>query len=88
MKRGAVVPAGREPFTITPSAPQGAVAAVLGMARAIGLDRVLGARGNRCRDLGIADLATLAPERPLTLTTRPTTIQQKAFDRLALACTQ
>jgi len=47
----------------------------------------------------LADLATLArntmvtalaPDRPLTLMTRPTTIQQKAFDLLAvpLACTQ
>jgi hypothetical protein len=47
----------------------------------------------------LADLTTLArntvvtalaPERPLTLMTRPTTIQQKAFDLLAIAiaCTQ
>jgi len=54
LKGGAVVPAGQNPFTITRSLPHGAVAAVLGMARAIGLDRVLGPRGNRCRDLVLA----------------------------------
>ena len=35
-------------------------------------------------------VTALAPDHPFTLTTRPTTIQQKAFDLLGVAvtCTQ
>ena len=54
LKGGTVVPADREAFTITRSLPHGHVAAVLGVARKIGLDRVLGPDGNRCRDLVLA----------------------------------
>ena len=58
LKGGTVVAAGQQPFTIERSLPHGAVAAVLGTARAVGLDRLLGPRGaseaNRPRDLAMA----------------------------------
>jgi hypothetical protein len=58
LKGGVVVPAGQEALTVQRSLPHGHVAAVLGMARAIGLDRLLGpknSRGpNRPRDLVLA----------------------------------
>src|SRR5580692_3000613 len=44
LKGGVVVPVGREAFAVERSLPHGHVAAVLGMARAIGLDRLLGPR--------------------------------------------
>ena len=47
-------PAEREAFTITRSLPHGHVAAALGTAHKIGLDRILGPDGNRCRDLVLA----------------------------------
>src|ERR1700690_2445582 len=56
LKGGTVIPADREAFTITRSLPHGHVAAVLGTARKIGLDRILGPDGNRGRDLGLAPL--------------------------------
>jgi hypothetical protein len=51
---GTVIPADREAFTITRSLPHGHVAATLGMAHKIGLDRIVGPEGNRCRDLVLA----------------------------------
>ena len=54
LKGGTVIPAGRDAFTITRSLPHGHVAAALGTARKIGLDRLLGPNGNRCRDLILA----------------------------------
>src|ERR1700723_402941 len=54
LKGGTVIPADREAFTITRSLPHGHVAAALGTARKIGLDRILGPDGNRCRDLVLA----------------------------------
>jgi hypothetical protein len=54
LKGGTVVPAGQAALTITRSLPHGHAAAVLGTARAIGLDRFLGPKGNRCRDLVLA----------------------------------
>ena len=51
---GSVIPAGQEALTIVRSLPHGHVAAVLGTLRHIGLDRLLGPDGNRCRDLAIA----------------------------------
>jgi hypothetical protein len=54
LKGGTVVPAERDAFTVTRSLPHGHVAATLGTARKIGLDRVLGPDGNRCRDLVLA----------------------------------
>src|SRR5580692_5133498 len=51
---GTVIPAEQDAFTITRSLPHGHVAAALGTARKIGLDRILGPDGNRCRDLILA----------------------------------
>src|SRR3954447_17536632 len=59
LKGGTVVPvpASPEVFTIRRALPHGHVAAVLGSLRQIGLDRILGPDGNRCRDLVIAMVA-------------------------------
>jgi transposase len=54
LKGGTVIPAEQDAFTVTRSLPHGHVAAVLGTARKIGLDRILGPAGNRCRDLVLA----------------------------------
>ena len=54
LKGGVVLPPDEQPFVIERSLPHGAVAAVLGTARSIGLDRLLGpktAEPNRPRDL-------------------------------------
>jgi hypothetical protein len=57
LKGGTVIPAEQDAFTVTRSLPHGHVAAALGTARKIGLDRLLGPDGNRCRDLVLAMLA-------------------------------
>jgi Transposase DDE domain len=54
LKGGTVIPAERDAFTVTRSLPHGHVAAALGTARKIGLDRILGPDGNRYRDLALA----------------------------------
>ena len=54
LKGGTVIPADHDAFTVTRSLPHGHVAAILGTARKIGLDRILGPDGNRCRDLVLA----------------------------------
>src|ERR1700694_238416 len=54
LKGGTVLPPGEEAIAIKRSLPHGHVAAVLGTLRRIGLDRLLGPAGNRCRDLGLA----------------------------------
>jgi transposase len=54
LKGGTVIPAGQDAFTLTRSLPHGHVAAALGTARKIGLDRLLGPDGDRCRDLVLA----------------------------------
>ncbi len=54
LKGGTVIPADQSALTVTRSLPHGHVAAVLGTARKIGLDRILGPDGNRCRDLVLA----------------------------------
>src|SRR6201984_1946761 len=51
LKGGTVIPQDQQAITITRSLPHGHVAAALGTARKIGLDRLLGPDGNRCRDL-------------------------------------
>ena len=51
---GTVIPKDQEAITIVRSLPHGHVAATLGTARKIGLDRLLGPNGNRCRDLVLA----------------------------------
>jgi hypothetical protein len=65
---GTVIPPERDAFTITRSLPHGHVAAALGTARKIGLDRILGPDGNRCRDLILALLVgrILEPTSKLT----------------------
>jgi hypothetical protein len=54
LKGGTVVPGDREAISIVRSLPHGHVAAALGTARKIGLDRLIGPAGNRCRDLILA----------------------------------
>src|SRR6201998_3730870 len=61
LKGGTVIPQDQDAITIVRSLPHGHVEAVLGTARKIGLDRLLGpkpapaeAGGNRCRDLILA----------------------------------
>jgi hypothetical protein len=54
LKGGTVIPAEQDAFTITRSLPHGHVAAALGTARKIGLDRILGPGSDRCRDLVLA----------------------------------
>jgi hypothetical protein len=51
LKGGTVIPQDQQAITITRSLPHGHVAAALGTARKLGLDRLLGPDGNRCRDL-------------------------------------
>ena len=58
LKGGTVIPAEREAFTVIRSLPHGHVAAALGIARRIGLDRILGADGDRRRDLILALLVS------------------------------
>ncbi|WP_287787835.1 hypothetical protein [Acidiphilium sp.] len=57
LKGGTVIPADREAFTVTRSLPHGHVAAALGAAHKIGLDRILGPESKRCRDLVLAMIA-------------------------------
>ena len=57
LKGGTVISPDREAFTVTRSLPHGHVALALGIARNIGLDRILGPEGNRCRDLVLAMIA-------------------------------
>jgi transposase len=54
LKGGTVIPAEHDAISVTRSLPHGHVAAALGTARKIGLDRILGPDGNRCRDLVLA----------------------------------
>src|SRR6266850_6273305 len=51
LKGGTVIPKDQDAITIIRSLPHGHVDAALGTARKIGLDRLLGPDGNRCRDL-------------------------------------
>ncbi len=54
LKGGTVIPREQEAISIIRSLPHGHVAAALGAARKIGLDRLIGPDGNRCRDLVLA----------------------------------
>src|SRR5215212_7732243 len=71
LKGGTVMsaPAAPEVFTIRRALPHGHVAAVLGTLRQIGLDRILGPDGNRCRDLVIAMVAARLTEPTSKLAT-------------------
>src|SRR5271157_1236124 len=71
LKGGVVIPAGQEALAVERSLPHGHVAAVLGTARAIGLDRLLGPKStrepNRPRDLVLAMIVSriIAPTSKL-----------------------
>jgi hypothetical protein len=71
LKGGVVLPPGEPPFSIERSLPHGHVAAVLGVTRAVGLDRLLGPRNprqlNRPRDLVTAMIVSriIAPRSKL-----------------------
>ena len=54
LKGGTVIPAERDAFSVVRSLPHGHVAAAMGIARKIGLDRILGPDCNRCRELILA----------------------------------
>ena len=54
LKGGTVISKDQDAITIIRSLPHGHVDAALGTARKIGLDRLLGPDGNRCRDLILA----------------------------------
>jgi Transposase DDE domain len=54
LKGGTVIAAEHDAFTVLRSLPHGHVAATLGTVRNIGLDRILGPGGDRCRDLVLA----------------------------------
>src|SRR3954466_3798796 len=54
LKGGTVIPARQDAFTVTGGLRPGPAAAALGTARRIGLDRLLGPEGERCRDLVLA----------------------------------
>src|SRR5580704_8103150 len=54
LKGGTVIPQDQDAITIIRSLPHGHVDAALGTARKIGLDRLLGPDGNRCRNLILA----------------------------------
>src|SRR6201995_5363143 len=57
LKGGTVIAPDREAFTVVRSLPHGHIAAAIGIARKIGLDRILGPDGNLCRDLVLAMMA-------------------------------
>jgi len=69
LKGGVVLPPGQEALTIERSLPHGHVAAVLGVARSIGLDRLLGPKDNRPRDLVLAMIVNriVAPASKLAI---------------------
>jgi len=69
LKGGVVLPPEQEALTIERSLPHGHVAAVLGVARSIGLDRLLGPNGNRPRDLVLAMIVNriVAPASKLAI---------------------
>ena len=67
LKGGIVMPPDQPALTVRRALPHGHVAAALGTLRALGLDRVLGPGGNRCRDLVLAMIVArlLAPDSKL-----------------------
>jgi hypothetical protein len=90
LKGGTVIPPEHAAFTVTRSLPHGHVVAALGTARKIGLDRILGPEGDRCRDLVLAMLtgrildpvSTLAAARTLS----PATASCSLGEMLGLGC--
>lgn len=90
LKGGTVIPAGREAFTVVRTLPHGHVAAALDIARRIGLDRILGSDGDRCRDLILALLVSriLDPTSKLAVARAlsPATAASSLGDMLGLGC--
>jgi transposase len=90
LKGGTVIPAEQDAITVTRSLPHGHVAAALGTARKIGLDRILGPDGNRCRDLILALLVgrILDPGSKLAAarTLSPATASSSLGEALGLGC--
>src|SRR5277367_6410327 len=90
LKGGTVIPAEHDAFTVTRSLPHGHVAAALGTARKIGLDRILGPDGNRCRDIVLAMLVgrILDPVSKLAAarTLSPATASSSLGETLGLGC--
>src|ERR1700730_7781970 len=85
LKGGTVIPNDQDAITIIRSLPHGHVDAVLGTARKIGLDPVLGPDGNRCRDLILALVVSrivdpgskLAAARALSPDTAPSSLGEQ-----------
>jgi Transposase DDE domain len=90
LKGGTVIPAERDAFTVVRSLPHGHVAAALGTARRIGLDRILGADGDRRRDLVLALLVSriLDPASKLAVARAlsPATAASSLGEALGLGC--
>jgi transposase len=90
LKGGTVIPPEHDAFTVTRSLPHGHVAAALGTARKIGLDRILGPDGDRCRDLVLAMLTgrILDPVSKLAAarTLSPATASSSLGEVLGLGC--
>ena len=81
---GTVIASDREAISILRSLPHGHVAAALGAARKIGLDRIIGPAGNRCRDLVLA----LVVSRVLDPSSKLATARALSPDLLDTARTQ
>jgi Transposase DDE domain len=86
LKGGTVIPPDQQAITITRSLPHGHVVAALGMARKIGLDRLLGPDGNRCRDLvlGMVISRLLEPGSKLAAARAPETASSSLGQQLGL----
>ena len=81
LKGGTLIPSDQEAISIVRSLLHGHVAAALGAARKIGLDRLIGPAGNRCRDLVLALIVSRAPfERSVLHLCRDTETLVRAAD--------
>ena len=88
LKGGTVIPQDQDAITIIRSLPHGHVEAVLGTARKIGLDPVLGPDGNRCRDLILALVVSriLDPGSKLAAARALSRIRNRAATTLGTGC--
>ena len=85
LRGGTVIAPDRDAFTITRSLPHGHVAAALGTAQQIGLDRILGPAGHRCRDLVLAMIVARILEPSSKLATARALSPATATSSLGLA---
>jgi len=92
LKGGTAISADRDAVSILRSLPHGHVAAALGTLRAIGLDRLLGPAGDRCRDLVVAMIVSriIAPASKLATARAldPATAASSLGDVLALGAVE